>query len=96
MLNLQRPTKNRKMYIRKKLRQFIQFLESEFSLILHGHYVNLGIKLGLVFGVSLGIFFFNESGGTPIGLCIGMFIGYLIGNYMDNKAVLQNKVLIIV
>ena len=93
ILNLTQSTKNRKKYIREKLNQFIQYLESEYSLILESHYVNLGMSLGLVFGVALGISIFRDSGGSSTGMCFGMLIGYFIGRYMDKEAAKQNQVL---
>jgi len=93
ILNLKQPTKNRKKYIRKKLSQFVQYLESEYSLILEGHYANLGMVLGLVFGVAVGLSIFRDSGGSSTGMCFGMLIGVLIGRYMDTEAVKNNKVL---
>ncbi len=93
ILNLKQPTKNRKKYFRKKLSEFVQYLESEYSIILEGHYADLGLKIGLVFGVALGIAIFRDSGGSSTGMCFGMFIGYFIGKYMDKEAVKQNQVL---
>jgi hypothetical protein len=93
MLNLKQPTKNRKKYIRKKLSEFVQYLESEYSIILEGHYTDLGLKMGLVFGMALGVFIFKDSGGSSTGMCFGIFIGYIIGKYMDKEAAKQNQVL---
>ena len=93
MLNLKQPTKNRKKYINKKLSEFVQYLESEYSIILEGHYTDLGLKMGLVFGMALGVFLFKESGGSSTGMCFGIFIGYIIGKYMDKEAAKQNQVL---
>lgn len=93
LLNLKQPTKNRKKYIRKKLSEFVQYLESEYSLILEGHYANLGMVLGLVFGVAVGLSIFRDSGGSSTGMCFGMLMGILIGRYMDKKAAKQNQVL---
>lgn len=93
MLNLKQPTKNRKKYINKKLSEFVQYLESEYSIILEGHYTDLGLKMGLVFGMALGVFIFKDSGGSSTGMCFGIFIGYIIGKYMDKEAAKQNQVL---
>ena len=93
VLNLKQPTKNRKKYIRKKLSEFVQYLESEYSIILEGHYTDLGLKMGLVFGMALGVFIFKDSGGSSTGMCFGIFIGYIIGKYMDKEAAKQNQVL---
>ena len=93
ILNLKQPTKNRIKYIRKKLRKFVQYLESEHSILLEGHYAELGIVFGLVFGVVVGLSFFRESGGSSTGMCFGMLIGYVIGKYMDKEAAKQNQVL---
>ena len=93
VLNLQKPSKNRKKYINKKLNEFVQYLESEYSIILEGHYTGLGLKMGLVFGMALGVFIFKDSGGSSTGMCIGIFIGYILGKYMDKEAAKQNQVL---
>jgi hypothetical protein len=93
MLNLKQPTKNRKKYINKKLSEFVKYLESVYSIILEGHYKDLGLKMGLVFGVALGTAIFRDSGGGSTGMCFGMFIGYAIGKYMDKEAAKQNQVL---
>ncbi|MBL4594798.1 MAG: hypothetical protein JKX68_13435, partial [Flavobacteriales bacterium] len=93
ILNLKQPIKNRKKYIRKKLSEFVQYLESECSILLEGHYTDLGLKMGLVFGMALGVFIFKDSGGSATGMCFGMFIGYVIGKYMDKEAAKQNQVL---
>ena len=93
ILNLKQPTKNRKKYISKKLNAFIEYLESEYSIILEEHYTDLGLKIGLVFGMALGTAIFRDSGGSSTGMCFGLFIGYVIGKYMDNEAAKQNQVL---
>lgn len=94
-LDLEQAVKNRKRYIRKKSNEFLQFLESEFSFVLKGHYESYGLGLGMVFGLAIGTAIFRDSGGSTTGMCIGMFIGYLIGQHMDKKAAKQNQVLII-
>ena len=93
ILNLKQPTKNRKRYIRKKLGEFVKYLESDYSIILEGHYANLGLTMGLVFGVAIGTAIFRDGGGSSTGLCFGMLIGYAIGMYMDKEAAKQNQVL---
>lgn len=93
ILHLNQSTRNRKKYIRKKLSLFVQYLESEYSLILEGHYAELGMKIGLVFGMALGTAIFRDSGGSSTGMCFGIFIGFIIGKYMDKEAAKQNQVL---
>ncbi|NQX96498.1 MAG: hypothetical protein HRT73_01285 [Flavobacteriales bacterium] len=93
ILNLKQPTKNRKKYIRKKLSEFVEYLESEYSIILEGHYTDLGLKMGLIFGMALGAAIFRDGGGSSTGMCFGIFIGYIIGKYMDKEAAKQNQVL---
>lgn len=93
MLNLKKSAKNRKKYIAKKLSEFVKYLESDYSIILEGHYTDLGLKMGLVFGVAIGTAIFRDSGGGSTGMCFGMFIGYAIGKYMDKEAAKQNQVL---
>ena len=93
ILNLKQPTKNRIKFIRKKLREFVQYLESDYSILLEGHYADLGLKMGLVFGMALGIVIFRDNGGSSTGMCLGMLIGYVIGKFMDKEAAKQNQVL---
>ncbi|MGK0378270.1 MAG: hypothetical protein ACJA1Z_002084 [Patiriisocius sp.] len=93
LLNLEQATKNRKKYLRKKLNEFIKYLESEHSLILENHYASLGMVLGLTFGVAIGLSIFRDSGGSSTGMCFGMLIGIVIGRYMDKQAAENNKVL---
>jgi hypothetical protein len=94
-LDLKKQTNNRKKYIRKKSNVFVNYLKSDFSIVLKGHYANYGLSLGMVFGVAIGISVFKDNGGSTTGMCIGMFIGYLIGKYMDKEAEKENQVLII-
>jgi hypothetical protein len=93
LLNLEQATKNRKKYLRKKLNEFIKYLESEHSLILENHYASLGMVLGLTFGAAIGLSIFRDSGGSSTGMCFGMLIGIVIGRYMDKQAAENNKVL---
>ena len=93
ILNLKQPTKNRKKHIRKKLSQFIKYLESDYSIILEGHYENLGMVLGMCFGLAFGTVFNQEGTGNVIGMCFGMLIGLLIGRFMDKEALKNNQVL---
>ena len=93
ILNLKQPTKNKKRYFKQKLNLFIEYIESEYSLLLEGHYADLGMKLCLVFGMAIGTFIFTHSGGSATGMCFGISIGFMIGRYMDKEAAKQNKVL---
>lgn len=92
-LELENNPKNRKKHIRKKLNEFIHYLESEFSFVLKGHYANYGISIGMVFGISIGTGIFNGSDGIALGMCFGICIGYIIGIQMDKRAAKQNQVL---
>jgi hypothetical protein len=94
-LDLEKQTKNRKRYIKKKSNEFVNFLKSEFSIVMKSHYANLGLSMGMVFGVAIGVSVFKDSGSSTTGMCFGMFIGYLIGQYMDKEAEKENQVLII-
>jgi len=93
ILQLKEPTKNKRKYIKKKLSQFVKYLESEYSLILEGHYATLGMSYGLVFGMVIGTTVFRESGSSSTGMCFGLLIGFFIGKYMDKEAAKQNQVL---
>ena len=94
-LDLKQETKNRKKYIRKKLNQFVKYLDTTFSYILKGHYANFGMSMGMVFGLAIGTAIFRDSGGSTTGMCLGMLIGYSVGQYMDKEAIKNNKVLIV-
>tara|TARA_B100000809_G_scaffold245861_1_gene273247 strand:+ start:2291 stop:2743 length:453 start_codon:yes stop_codon:yes gene_type:complete len=93
ILNLKQPAKNKKRHIKQKLNQFVEYLDSEYSLILEDHYADLGMKIGLVLGMALGTFLLRNSGGSAIGMCFGILIGFGIGKYMDKEAAKQNQVL---
>lgn len=93
-LDLKQPHKNRKRYLRKKQNAFLHYLKSVFSLVLKEHYTNYWMSLGMAFGVAIGTVIFKESSGTGIGLCVGMFLGYCVGQHLDKEAVKQNLVLI--
>jgi len=95
ILDLNQPTKNRKKYIRKKSNEFVKFLETEFSFVLKGHYTNYGLSIGMVFGIAIGTGVFRDSGGSTTGMCFGMLIGYIVGQYLDNEAAINNRVLTI-
>ncbi|WP_221932549.1 hypothetical protein [Carboxylicivirga sp. M1479] len=94
-LDLNQQTKNRKKYIKKKLNEFLKFLDSEFSFVLKGHYANYCLSIGIVLGVAIGTSVFRDSGGSTTGMCFGMLIGYFIGLYLDNEAAKNNRVLTI-
>jgi hypothetical protein len=93
-LDLQQPTKNRKQYINKKSNEFVKYLESEFSIVLKGHFANYGLGIGMVFGLAIGTAIFRDGGSSTTGMCIGMFIGYIIGQHMDKEAAKKDQVLI--
>ncbi len=92
-LDLANDTRNRKKYIRKKSNEFLQYLESEFSIVLKDHYTNYGVSIGMVFGMTIGTSIFKGSDGIAIGMCLGMCLGYIIGQQMDKNAAKQNQVL---
>lgn len=92
-LELNKITSKRKAYLRKKLRSFLDFINSNFSLVVNEHYAQYGMSLGMTFGIAIGTGIFHNSNGSSIGLCIGLVIGYLIGLYMDKEAEKENRVL---
>lgn len=95
-LNLESNPKNRNRYFIKALRQFEQFIKTQFSLTTKGYYTNQGIALGSSSGVFLGIIFLSNrerSLGISLGLIIGMVIGLTIGKQMDLKAADEGRVL---
>ncbi|MDX1446585.1 hypothetical protein [Lishizhenia sp.] len=83
----------RKTYFRKKLRLFLGFLNKNFSLVIHNHYQEYSMSLGIVFGVVLGTSILQDPNGSSIGICVGLFIGYFIGKYLDKTALEENRVL---
>ena len=95
-LNLKSNPENRKRYFRKALSKFEKFLKDTFSLTSKGHYTNLCVSLGTLFGVVLGILFgerFEKSLGIASGISIGMFIGAIVGRHLDSQAKEVGRVL---
>ena len=85
--------KYKRIYFRRKLRKFKEYLIEEFSLITKGHYATLGIGLGMTFGVAIGASVFGEASGVSTGMMFGMFLGFIIGRYKDLEAEKENRVL---
>lgn len=95
-LNLVSNPTDRKKYFKKALITFETFIKDTFSLIIKGHYTNLGIGLGTTFGILFGIVVLSRwerSLGISLGLAFGMVIGLTIGKSMDAKAKTENRVL---
>ena len=85
--------KYKRIYFRRKLRKFKEYLIEEFSLITKGHYATLGIGLGMTFGVAIGASVFGQASGVSTGMMFGMFLGFIIGRYKDLEAEKENRVL---
>ena len=94
-LNLKSIPENRKKYFKKALTKFEKYLKDTFSLTSKGYYTELGIALGMTWGVVAGVLIgerFEKSLGIAVGISFGMLIGLLIGRYMDSKAMAKGKV----
>jgi ElaB/YqjD/DUF883 family membrane-anchored ribosome-binding protein len=80
----------------KLLKEFSKFLKDKFSLISQKHYTNIGLSVGIGFGVVAGILIGERSEkslGIAVGISLGMLIGLFIGNQMDTKAKKENRVI---
>lgn len=82
--------------LNKILKEFKEYLKENHSLIVTGHYTNIGVSTGIAFGVVLGVIIGERSErplGLAIGISIGMLIGMLIGLNLDSKAKSENRML---
>lgn len=93
-LDIDSRSTNEKRHFKEALQQFKKYLKDTFYLTTKGHYTNLGIALGMSFGVLFGFVVlsgFERSMGISLGLSLGMFIGLLIGRHMDARAQASGK-----
>ena len=91
-LNLSVDSDNSKRSFKRKLSSFTKYLQEKLSLVTEGYYTALGIT----FGVALGLAFapmLERQMGISMNMGLGMIIGIAIGQYLDNKAVKENRVL---
>jgi hypothetical protein len=83
-LNLNSSEPIRKRQLSKALEQFKKHLREQLSLFTKGYYINMGVGLGSLLGVSIGVVFGQE--GMTIGICFGMLAGLLIGRNLEAQA----------
>ena len=89
ILKIPQITRIEKKQYFKMINSIISHLSKEHKLIPEGHFLALGISLGLCFGVPLGQVMGNISLGPSIGLCIGIGIGVTL----DKKAKHEGRVI---
>lgn len=81
--------------LRKRQFVLLKLIEKEIRLVAKHHYRNLWLVIGMVaFGLPMGIVFgagFDNMSLMGIGIPIGMFFGFVIGNEMDNNAFENGK-----
>jgi hypothetical protein len=95
-LRLESNPENNKNFFKKGLSKFETYLKDTFSLTSSNHYTNLCGGLGLSFGILFGNIFlsnFERSFGISLGMIIGMVIGIAIGKSLDNKAMIEGRIL---
>ncbi|PTM04224.1 MAG: hypothetical protein DA405_07960 [Bacteroidetes bacterium] len=66
------------------LEQFKKQLRQNFSLFTKGYYINMGVGLGSLFGLSIGVVFGQE--GISMGICFGMLAGLLVGRNLEAQS----------
>jgi len=91
-LNLNVGSDNSKRNFKRKLSSFTKYLQEKLSLVTEGYYT----ALGMTFGVALGVAFapmLERQIGISMNMGIGLIIGVVIGQYLDNKAAKENRVL---
>lgn len=76
--------------LRKRQLVLLTLIEKEIKLVTRHHYRKLWMLIGmLAFGVPMGIAFgagFDNMAFLGIGMLIGMYFGFAIGNEMDHNA----------
>ncbi len=73
-----------KKQLKKIFEEFKKYLREQFSLFTKGYYINMGVGLGTLFGISIGVVFGQE--GMTMGICFGMLAGVLIGRRLELQA----------
>lgn len=73
------------------------YVEEKFNYIKKGRYrkryVTMGMPLGMPLGLPFGAAIGKIGLSLLIGIPIGKIIGLLVGNYLDKKAEIENRVL---
>lgn len=95
-LNLESNPQNKKKYFKKALNSFEKYIKTKFSLTTKGYYTNLGMGLGLSFGLMFGVAILSNlerSLGISIGLMGGMLVGSVWGRQKDAEAKSAGNVL---
>ena len=78
--------------LQKQLRRFKRFLKDEFGYSAKGFYTNLGVALGLTFGVAIGAALQHLDNGFIIGAMGGMFLGGIWGRVREQRAVKSGQI----
>jgi F0F1-type ATP synthase assembly protein I len=73
------------------------FVKENFNYIPKGKfkksYTSQGMVLGMSMGVAIGVALEKIAIGLPVGMVFGIAVGQLIGNNLDRKAEIENRVL---
>ncbi len=84
----------------KKYAEFANYLKTKFSLVTEGHYLAIGIGLGISFGAGMGVIFGTSFGGgdgigigISMGAGLGITFGMLWGKTKDAEAEKNGNVL---
>lgn len=85
---------------KKAVQNFIKFISDTLGFVPAHHYISLGVGVGLALGtglgISIGVLFAQPYGiayGASIGSSSGLAFGLVVGRFLDNKAVKENRVL---
>lgn len=70
-----------KIIVKKELRNFLNFLKSEFSIIIPNYNVYIGMMVGVIASIYFGM----------ISALVGLLIGAGIGYFLDQKAEKENR-----
>jgi len=73
---------------KKQVSKFQQFLQKEFQFVAQHYYMQLGIGVGMCFGVAFGSF-----SNIGLGISFGMFAGIIVGKFLDQKAMEEGRVI---
>jgi len=73
---------------KKQVSKFQQFVQKEFQFVTQHYYMQLGVGVGMCFGVAFGSF--SNMG---LGISFGMFAGIIVGKFLDQKAKEEGRVL---
>lgn len=99
-LELSTPNSKRKRFYATKYNELTAYLKKEFSLVPEGHYTQMFMLYGIMFGPGIGLTMgmaidvaIGVGIGLSIGTGVGMSIGLALGAMKDAEAKKQGQVL---